>query len=156
MELRRLRADEVDRFLETLWLPFADEMAALDSYNTLTPDPLESAREYRQEQLADEDVRLFVAVAGETLTGYTCVAVSDSPPVFARGAEANIEELYVKPERRGEGIATALLDRAEAWGQERGCERATLAANAENHRALEFYESRGYTVRRHKLDTDLA
>jgi len=75
--------------------------------------------------------------------------------VFARGSEGHIEELYVGPEHRGEGVATALLARAEAWAGERGCERATLSVNARNDTARRLYESRGYAVRRHRMDRRL-
>lgn len=63
MEIRPLRADEVDRLIEELWLPFASEMAELDAYNALADDVLDAARAYRRSNLADSDTATFVATA---------------------------------------------------------------------------------------------
>jgi GNAT superfamily N-acetyltransferase len=154
--VRRLREGEVDRLVDELWLPFADEMAAVDDYNELVGEA--AAREhgigYRHEQLADEDSRVWIAENGDWL-GFVRASVSASPPVFARGPALRVGELYVVPEARGEGVADALLDRALDWGEERDCERAGLSVNADNDRARAFYDRRGFETRRLKLDRPL-
>ena len=153
MEIRRLVEEDVEPLVDDLWLPFAREMAALDAYNALADDLRADALAYRRERPAD-DAATFVADDGG-LVGYTAVSYTEPPPVFARGPEASIEEVYVAPERRGEELATALLERAEAWARERGCERATLSVNADNDAARALYEDRGYGVRRLKMDRRL-
>lgn len=155
MEIRPLRADEIDRLIEELWLPFAREMAELDAYNALADDVLDDARAYRRSNLEDSDTATFVATVDGAFAGYTVVVVAESPPVFARDREATIEEVYVSPDHRGSGIATALMDRAESWAATRDCEYATLSVNERNETARAVYESRGYGVRRYKMDTRL-
>lgn len=155
MEIRSLRADEVDRLIDELWLPFAREMAELDAYNALADDVREDARTYRRTNQEDPDTATFVATVDGAFAGYTVVMADRSPPVFARGPEATIEEVYVEPDHRGSGIASALLDRAESWAETRGCEYATLSVNERNETARAVYESRGYAVRRYKMDKRL-
>lgn len=155
MEIRPLRGDDIDRLVDQLWLPFSREMADLDPYNELATDVREYAIAYRQEQLEDADVATFLAVADETLLGYTVVTYSQSPPVFTRGPSGNVAEVYVARDHRGEGVATALMDRAEAWARDRGCEYVTLSVNEGNEAAQDLYESRGYGVRRYKMDKRL-
>lgn len=154
MEVRRLVEEDVTALVEELWLPFAREMADLDAYNALAEDVREDALAYRRERLAAAAAVTFVADDGG-LIGYTALSHSEPPSVFARGPAVSVEEVYVAPERRGEGVATVLLERAEAWGRERGCERATLSVNADNATARALYEDRGYGVRRLKMDRPL-
>jgi len=137
-------------------------MAELDSYNDfaepydeLAEDARRDAVAYRREQLRDENAALFVAEREGRLVGYTHVDYGETPPVFARGAEANVNEVYVAPDYRGNGIAGDLLDRAEAWAADRDCEHVTLSVNVDNETARRVYESRGYETRRHKMDKRL-
>jgi len=155
MPVRPIAEDEIPILVEELWRPFAEEMAALDPYNELAEGISDTALAYRREQFEDPDVATFVAERDGALVGYTAVQFSESPPVFTRGPEATISGVYVRPDYRGEGIATALLDRAETWASDRGCEYVTLSVNADNASAKGLYESRGYGVRRHKMDRAL-
>ena len=89
----------------------------------------------RAAALADPTVGDAAAVDAGTLddparyAGYASAAAGESPPVFARGDPLYVTELYVRPEYRGDGLATDLLDAVEAWGRDRGCERAELHMN---------------------------
>jgi GNAT superfamily N-acetyltransferase len=88
--------------------------------------------------------------APATFAGYAYATVGESPPVFARGDPLTVNELYVRPEYRGDGLAHDLLDAVESWGRERGCERAELHVNARNDAAQRVYDAHGYDVFVHK------
>ena len=159
MTVRRLREDEIPTLVDDIWHPFAREMADLDSYNDLTDpyhglddDARAAAIEYRREQVRNEDEAIFVAVREGRLVGYSHVKYAEPPAVFARGPEGTISEVYVAPDYRGQGIASELLDRAEAWAADRGCEYVSLSVNEDNETARRVYESRGYSTRRRKMD----
>ncbi|TKX87545.1 GNAT family N-acetyltransferase [Halorubrum sp. SS5] len=66
-----------------------------------------------------------------------------------------VSNLYVVPERRGEGIGAALLDAAERELAEAGAERVALEALADNDRARAFYADRGYDLHRVELTKSL-
>lgn len=149
--VRPLRTNEIETLVDDLWLPFAKEMAELDPYNRLADDVRADAVDYRQTTLEDDSFATFVADTDGTIVGYTVVSYKESPPVFARGPEANVEEVYVKPAWRGAGIADRLMDRAESWGDDRGCDIITLSVNEANETARELYDSRGYFIRRHRM-----
>jgi ribosomal protein S18 acetylase RimI-like enzyme len=162
MNVRRLREDEIPALVDDLWHPFAREMADLDSYNALVDrydelddDAREDALAYRREQYRNDDHAIFVADRDGDIVGCAYVKDKETPPVFARGAEANISEVYVAPDYRENGLASDLLDRAEAWAADRDCEYVTLSVNAGNGIARRVYESRGYETRRHKMDKRL-
>ncbi|MFC4541247.1 GNAT family N-acetyltransferase [Halosolutus amylolyticus] len=83
----------------------------------------------------DRDGVSLVAVDDGALIG-TIRLVDDGVP--------SVERLAVVPERQGEGIATLLLDRAEALARERGDDRLRLTTFEDHPFLLEWYHSRGY------------
>lgn len=157
MQIRPAHEEDVTALVDDLWLPFADEMADIDDYDALAEDVdvRTEAIAHRHAQFEDEDVQILVADDGGVLVGYTVVTYSASPPVFARGPVAKVNDLYVAPDARGAGVGTALLERAHEWGRERGCERAVLSVHARNDVARSCYESMGYEMRYLKMDRRL-
>jgi len=67
-----------------------------------------------------------------------------------------VSNLFVVPERRGEGIGTDLLDAAERALRESGAETVALEALTANERAREFYAARGYEPHRVELTKSLS
>jgi len=63
-----------------------------------------------------------------------------------------VENLYVIPERRGEGVGTALLRAAESALADGGADVVALEVLAGNERAREFYAARGYDAHRVELE----
>jgi ribosomal protein S18 acetylase RimI-like enzyme len=62
-----------------------------------------------------------------------------------------LEDLYVDPAARGQGVATALLSYAEAFARDTGAERLTLATAHDNLAAQHIYEKLGYVREEHFL-----
>lgn len=67
-----------------------------------------------------------------------------------------VSNLFVVPERRGEGIGSALLDAAERALREAGAEVVALEALADNDRGREFYAAHGYDRHRVELTKSLS
>jgi ribosomal protein S18 acetylase RimI-like enzyme len=59
---------------------------------------------------------------------------------------AVLNEVYVRPERRGSGLADALMERAveHARGQDLPLDRLVLDVDRENERARAFYDRHGF------------
>lgn len=152
MEIRRLREADVRPLVERLWLPFAREMADLTDRNALADDVdlVEASVAHRADRLDDESVYTWV-VADDRLVGYASAAVESPAPVFGAGDRLHLTELYVREPRRGEGIASGLLDRARATARTRGCERVTLDVDVENESARGFYEGYGFEPARIRM-----
>ena len=54
-----------------------------------------------------------------------------------------LEDLFVRPEKRGKGYGRALLERLAAIAQERGCGRMEWAVLDWNEPAIQFYKKLG-------------
>ena len=66
-----------------------------------------------------------------------------------------IRHLWVREDRRDEGIGSELLDAAEQRLAERGIEQVSLEVLAENEAARRFYRERGYRTHRLELAKEL-
>lgn len=67
--------------------------------------------------------------------------------VFHDGMHAYLEELYVAPPRRGEGLGRALLDLAMETARERGAIWIELGTSEDDVAARGLYESAGFINR---------
>jgi ribosomal protein S18 acetylase RimI-like enzyme len=56
----------------------------------------------------------------------------------------NIHDIAVKPEHRGQGIARALLEKAEQIARQRGCGKLTLEVLEGNQAAQKLYTAAGF------------
>jgi RimJ/RimL family protein N-acetyltransferase len=132
----------------------------------LTPDDAENVREVRLEGLKlhpeafsrdyEQDAKhgldewrtrlasrvWFGGFVGNTLSGVVAFSAGDSSKTAHTGS---IGGMYVREAARGTGLASALMEAVidHATGQ---VEQLELAVNAENARALKFYERHGFRI----------
>jgi len=84
---------------------------------------------------------VYVAVADGRLAGVVTVAERAH---FTGQVDAYVGELAVASGLERRGIATQLMDAAEAWAARRGLAFLTLETGAANRPARAFYGRRGY------------
>ena len=78
--------------------------------------------------------RTRVAVAGDgTVAGFATILVA--------GGVAELEDLFVDPDRMRQGIATRLVEDALAEARDRGADRVEVTGN---EHAMAFYASAGF------------
>ena len=88
--------------------------------------------------IAGERSAVLVAETGTGLAGL-CSAYVDLESV-RYGKRCWVEDLAVDPERRSQGIGTALLEAARAWARERGATHLELDSGIARGDAHRFYE----------------
>lgn len=69
------------------------------------------------------------------------------PSLWADGPDCYLEELYVVPERRRQGLGLALMEAAIALARERGTFEVHLATNETDVGARALYERLGFRNR---------
>lgn len=102
----------------------------------------DGARSFVQERLAHGDSTLLVAVDAGDLVGFTQLYPSFSSVSMRRLYILN--DLFVTPRSRGQGIGSSLLRAAARYGEEQGAVRLTLATAVTNRAAQRLYESLGW------------
>jgi N-acetylglutamate synthase-like GNAT family acetyltransferase len=103
--------------------------AALDEY--YAPDLVEGAIEH------DAIVFHVADIDGEV------VGFASAEQTWAD--EVELHALYVHPDRWGEGIGSALLDRIVAWAREQDGDRIACGVLADNAVGTGFFEAVGFT-----------
>lgn len=98
----------------------------------------------------------FVAEMEGRLVGWVVVIEQDNPPYVIEEERlgAQICELYVAPEVRGQGAGQALIAACEDWARAKGHKVIKIGHLAENDRAAAVYGKAGYapyTVNRRKM-----
>lgn len=109
-------------------------------YDFPSPGPDWLAQRLRELMGGDE---LVVLLAGEPASGLSVVRFR--PALWSEGTDAYLEELYVRPDRRGQGLGRALLDATIALARERSAAFLALNTAETDTAARALYESAGFT-----------
>ncbi len=88
---------------------------------------------------------LTVLFAGEGPDGFA--ELRFRPSLYTGALDAYLEELYVVPGCRGQGLGRALLESAMEYARERGAARIDLNTSTDDVAARALYESAGFTNR---------
>lgn len=86
---------------------------------------------------------VFAVVAGAPAVAVALVTVR--PNVWYEGDVALLDELYVAPERRSEGIGTAILDLLREHAITHGIDAVEINVDEGDTDAQRFYERHGYS-----------
>lgn len=115
----------------------------LDAFNrefdTPTPGPAALTERLRQLIPGDEVV---VLLAGEPAAGVA--VLSFRPNVWHEGPSAVLDELYVRPDLRGQRFGHAMLEAACRLARERGARELEINVDGDDFDARRFYESHGF------------
>jgi ribosomal protein S18 acetylase RimI-like enzyme len=128
MEIRAANQAEIDQLAKVWYEGWHDAHALIVPAELTTLRTLESFRERLLEALPDIRV----------------VGPPGAPVGFCIVKEAEVYQLYVSAGSRGSGVASALIDDAEARLAASGIRTAWLACAIGNERAARFYEKRGW------------
>jgi len=74
------------------------------------------------------------------------------PSIWTPGLECYLAELYVVPERRGQGLGRALMDAAIDLARSEGADYMDLGTSEDDVAARHLYESLGFTNRERNPD----
>jgi GNAT superfamily N-acetyltransferase len=106
------------------------------------PSELEQARRFLLEHFQNNDSVIFLAFDDSVLIGFTQLY-----PSFSSGAMARIfvlNDLFVVPEARRRGAASALLQAAAQYARTAGAVRLALSTEIANMTAQSVYERMGW------------
>ena len=103
----------------------------------------------RVAEFIERDEAIFMLVG----TGPDGVAeIRFRPSIMTGELDAYLEELYVAPAMRGQGLGRALLDGAMEAARQRGATHMDLGTSEDDVAARGLYESAGFTNREGRPD----
>jgi GNAT superfamily N-acetyltransferase len=108
-------------------------------FNTATPGPVVLAK--RLERLLAGDATIAL-LAGDPAVAVAVLTLRTN--VWYEGRVGLLDELYVVPGLRGQGVGSALLAAAESVTRERGGALLEINVDGQDTDARRFYERRGY------------
>ena len=94
---------------------------------------------------------IFLARRGDRLIGFATVATGFG---LEYGLAAELEDLYVVPDHRRQGVARRLVGQATAWAANRGCSAVLVTVTPEGeaaHGLIGFYAGLGFRDRGRRL-----
>ncbi len=94
-------------------------------------------------ELADAAFAVRIAEADGRLVGYAKLGPPHLP-FEPRGEAAELRQLYVLDEYKGQGVAHALMDWVIDRARDRRADYLYLSVFTDNHRARRFYEKFGF------------
>ena len=108
------------------------------------PSPgLEMLEDRYEELIRNKD--MIVLVVGESPDGFAQLRFR--PWVYSAGLHSYLEELYVVPDLRGNGLGRALLEAALETARSEGAEHMELGTSEDDAAARGLYESAGFINR---------
>ncbi len=93
------------------------------------------------ELLANDEI--VVLLAGDPPAGFALFRIR--PSLWAKAGDAYLEELYVAPEHRRQGIGRALLETSIEAARKAGANHFELTTGETDTEARTLYESHGFT-----------
>jgi ribosomal protein S18 acetylase RimI-like enzyme len=112
-----------------------------------TPGPEALAERVRGLLAAGEVTVLLAGVEPQGLA-----VLRFRPAIWTEGLECYLAELYVVPDRRGQGIGRALMEAAIELAREQGADHMDLGTGETDVAARALYESLGFSNREGKPD----
>jgi len=92
---------------------------------------------------AQSEASILLAQLDEEIVGQSIVRRERDDEGRELGLMSTI---YVVPEQRRAGVASALVDEVEAWMRARGLDRAATNTGKHNERLIRLMEARGYAI----------
>ncbi len=154
VKIRKVEKKDLPEITE-MWYKLATMHEDIVPGYDLSQNAKENWMEFVERGLERENMTTFVAEDHE-LVGFLNVVIRERLNIFEVTDVGMVLDVFVKKERRGQGIGTALLDRAEAWIKNKGVKTSILTVSPKNERAVKFWEDRNYETYLLKKRADLS
>jgi ribosomal protein S18 acetylase RimI-like enzyme len=116
-------------------------------YEERTPGPRALAERARQLLATDETI---ILLGGREPQGLAVLRFR--PAIWMEALECYLAELYVVPDRRGQGLGRALMEAAIKLAREKGAAYMDLGTSEDDVAARALYESLGFSNREGRPD----
>lgn len=124
-----------------LWRQLLDEQGALEDRFGVAEDARDRWDNDFPLWLEDETYRVYVAEPDDDILGFATAHRWGPPPIYAESSEVYLDELYVHPDARREGLGSQLVSAVQDWTDRIGARRLRLSVLSANEDARAFWTS---------------
>ena len=126
-----------------LWVQSAEEHTLYDDVYATSPDAEKIMRRFLADLYSNSHSCLFVAEEGGKVVGFLAGELREGSPAFEPKTWAVVEDVYVLPDYRSQGIGSLLFEEFQNWANEKDTDGISLQVAIKNVRARKFYENLG-------------
>lgn len=132
--------EDVDAIATFFWTAWKESGPDAPGYAGATDETVKelTARENLAKRIGGPDRRMFIAMERDRIVGFSANRRMDSELVELAG-------LVVLESRWGRGIGTRLFKAAVEAARQDGYRQMRVRTEADNYRAIRFYESKSFT-----------
>ena len=113
-----------------------------------------NGKKYYEEKIKGISGVCFVAEVNGAIVGYLTAAKKEVPS-YRLVTVAELENIFVKKELRGNGVGKMLMDKFKQWAKEIKADKVAVNVFALNERAIEFYKREGFVPQDLNLEMDI-
>ena len=139
MKIKKATEEDIKEIQELNHLLFVEDSRWTSGLNADWPFS-KDGKEYFRKRIRNGIV--LVTEEGKKIVGYIYGNIIEQ--AWREGLTAEIENMLVLAELRGQGIGSSLLEKLEEEAKARGAARIVVEAFAGNSKAMEFYRKRGF------------
>ncbi|GIH13717.1 GNAT family N-acetyltransferase [Rugosimonospora africana] len=151
MEIRLASVEDLPAVVALSAGLFAEDGGLRDEY--LDVDwPNREGRRYYGAVITTQHAACWVAVLDGRTVGYLVARVNGPYPTRPIKV-GELENVFVEPDYRGQGVGTGLVAAFARWAADSGAQRLAVTAYAANERAIAFYRRHGFTPRSLSLES---
>ena len=143
VEYRDATIDDAPELAELGAATFTDTFGHLYQPDDLAVFLKNHSIEAGEKELTDSAFAVRVAEKEGKMVGYAKLGPPHLP-FEPRGEAAELRQLYVVEEMKGQGVAHTLIDWVIEGARDRRADHLYLSVFTENHRARRFYEKLGF------------
>jgi ribosomal protein S18 acetylase RimI-like enzyme len=149
--VRLARPDDHEALL-AFWLALVEHHERLAPASHSAPNLREVLASELRRGVTRARCRVLVAERGEERVGFLFAEIESGGGASDSQAAGWIHELWVEPEARGCGVASALVAEADAFFRARDVRRVSVRVESGNANALEYWGRRGFLDRARILE----
>lgn len=93
--------------------------------------------------IQSDDVEVLVAMKEGELVASSYIKIKEAQPYLDHTHYGYIGFMYVKPNYRGQGISTKMIDKLTSWAKNKNLSEIRLDVYDQNYAAIKAYEKSG-------------
>ncbi|MGA8115061.1 MAG: GNAT family N-acetyltransferase [Actinocatenispora sp.] len=150
--IRIATMDDLPGYLESSAALFAEDAGTRDP--DVDTDFPRRHRDLYAANLDADDRLVLLADHDGAIVGHLS-GVLQAPSAFRPVPVAELRAMYVRPQHRGSGLGSLLVQGFLDWARRRDAKRASVTAYASNESAIRFYRRHGLQPHEVVLETEL-